>query len=635
MITGYIKGQNLTIRTPMIAADTIDYLTAQFVFQTVDWDGCRLFSHWKCGETNYTIELSDAGKIEKEQHLNLTAGTWTVWIHGERYRDGELIQRITTDEATLAVTATGTAGGSPFPEVPASDLERINAEIAELQDKVGSGGGAASGDAMRLLARVEVPYEGTPPIIDMIDFSRKYTFLDIAEAYVAGRTITLNTEHDLVPYQYGMFWLDHLSSHVIEFHGHYRRVKDVGADVEEGWVPAVAFLREDGTLTIEDREWSGYAKQAEVDSLSKAIANLQISGLTTAQVNALDGMFKIASFTKDPTAEYTAFKAAFGIEGGGEVEPDEPDTPTKTLTSISAVYSGGDVAVGTALTDLTGIVVTATYSDGSTETVTGYTLSGEIADGSNTITVSYNGKTTAFTVTGVAESEGENNGWTDGVPYTVEWTDGYRIDTNSNNETFGEPVANDGKSVSDFLPCRGASAINVSGLYTNYGVFYYDNEQNCIAIQRVVDYSAPVPVPLAAYYVRVQCITTNKANASVAPVVLELMTESTVWESGKHYRLDWESGKQINTNAGGEVFDHPTNAKRDVSGFVLCMGAATIAIAFNLKVMVVFYDGDKSYISMGLTSVSGNTVTVPDGAVYVRIDTSGYGDGLNTWIMMQ
>lgn len=134
MITGYIKGQNLTIRTPMIAADTIDYLTAQFVFQTVDWEGCRLFSHWKCGETNYTIELSDAGKIEKEQHLNLTAGTWTVWIHGEQYRDGELIQRITTDEATLTVKATGTAGGSPFPEVPASDLERINAEIAELQD---------------------------------------------------------------------------------------------------------------------------------------------------------------------------------------------------------------------------------------------------------------------------------------------------------------------------------------------------------------------------------------------------------------------------------------------------------------------------------------------------------------------
>ena len=76
-----------------------------------------------------------------------------------------------------------------------------------------------------------------------------------------------------------------------------------------------------------------------------------------------------------------------------------------TLTSISATYSGGDVAVGTALTDLTGIVVTATYSDGSTASVTGYTLSGEIAEGSNTITVTYEGKTATFTVTGVAEEE--------------------------------------------------------------------------------------------------------------------------------------------------------------------------------------------------------------------------------------
>lgn len=90
------------------------------------------------------------------------------------------------------------------------------------------------------------------------------------------------------------------------------------------------------------------------------------------------------------------------------VVPDEPDVPVDpevTLTSISATYSGGDVAVGTALTDLTGIVVTATYSDGSTATVTGYTLSGEIAEGSNTITVTYEGMTATFIVTGVAEEE--------------------------------------------------------------------------------------------------------------------------------------------------------------------------------------------------------------------------------------
>lgn len=79
-----------------------------------------------------------------------------------------------------------------------------------------------------------------------------------------------------------------------------------------------------------------------------------------------------------------------------------------TLTSISATYTGGDVAIGTALTDLTGITVTATYSDGSTSNVTGYTLSGTIAEGENTITVSYGGKTTTFTVIGTASvSPGE------------------------------------------------------------------------------------------------------------------------------------------------------------------------------------------------------------------------------------
>jgi hypothetical protein len=92
-----------------------------------------------------------------------------------------------------------------------------------------------------------------------------------------------------------------------------------------------------------------------------------------------------------------------GLTGsGGDVDPDEPDTE-KTLTSISAVYSGGDVAVGTAVSKLTGIVVTAHYSDGTSEAVTGYTLSGTIAEGSNTIAVSYKGLTTTFFVTGIEE----------------------------------------------------------------------------------------------------------------------------------------------------------------------------------------------------------------------------------------
>lgn len=169
----------------------------------------------------------------------------------------------------------------------------------------------------------------------------------------------------------------------------------------------------DETVSEEDT-WSSKKisdeLNAQVSQLSEEIANLQTIGLTTAQINALDGMFKVCAFIKDDvSAEYTEFKTAFGIadSGGGDGDPDEPVTPDVTLTSISATYSGGDVAVGTAVADLTGIVVTAHYSDGASKAVTGYTLDGTIAEGENTVTVIYGGKMTEFVVVGVAESGGE------------------------------------------------------------------------------------------------------------------------------------------------------------------------------------------------------------------------------------
>ena len=86
------------------------------------------------------------------------------------------------------------------------------------------------------------------------------------------------------------------------------------------------------------------------------------------------------------------------------------DTAEKTLTSITAAYSGGSVPVGTAVSSLRGVTVTAHYSDGSAAPVTGFTLSGSIAEGENTVTVTYQGKTDTFTVTGTAETGGGSGG---------------------------------------------------------------------------------------------------------------------------------------------------------------------------------------------------------------------------------
>ena len=122
------------------------------------------------------------------------------------------------------------------------------------------------------------------------------------------------------------------------------------------------------------------------DGTTKTVTGYTLSGSITEGSNTI-------------TVTYEGMTATFTVTGVEE----EPEV---TLSSISATYTGGNVAVGTAVNNLTGITVTAHYSDGTTAPVTGYTLSGTIAEGINTITVSYGGKTTTFTVTGEVEPEG-------------------------------------------------------------------------------------------------------------------------------------------------------------------------------------------------------------------------------------
>lgn len=74
----------------------------------------------------------------------------------------------------------------------------------------------------------------------------------------------------------------------------------------------------------------------------------------------------------------------------------------RTLSSISAVFTQGGATItpNTPLDDLRQyLVVTATYSDGTTRTVTDYTLSGTLTVGTSTITATWKDKTDTFSVT--------------------------------------------------------------------------------------------------------------------------------------------------------------------------------------------------------------------------------------------
>jgi len=96
-----------------------------------------------------------------------------------------------------------------------------------------------------------------------------------------------------------------------------------------------------------------------------------------------------------------AFALLYAVGIVSCVSPDEPD-PEKTLQSIAITTppTKTQYNLNDANLDTTGMVVTATYSDDSTAPVTGYTTSGfsSTMAGSKTITVTYEDKTTTFTV---------------------------------------------------------------------------------------------------------------------------------------------------------------------------------------------------------------------------------------------
>lgn len=144
MLYGEIIRQHLKLINEHVVADTIDYLEMKFSFQTDDWDGLEKWAHFSKNGTVYDIRLTDDG-IRKEDHLNLSAGVWKVYLHGNEFTGGKVVERITTCVENLRVYPTGSLDGEPFPEMPASVTEQILARIARLEAGGGTGGG---GDGM-------------------------------------------------------------------------------------------------------------------------------------------------------------------------------------------------------------------------------------------------------------------------------------------------------------------------------------------------------------------------------------------------------------------------------------------------------------------------------------------------------
>lgn len=208
----------------------------------------------------------------------------------------------------------------------------------------------------------------------------------------------------------------------------------------------------------------------QIDAAVGAVISGQIGGLSNEAKAALLACFEKVAWVDEHGQDYydALYNALY---------------PPADLTSITCVYTqSGTVYDTDTLNSLkSDLVVTAHYTDTSTQTITTYTLSGSLTVGTSTITVMYGGKSTTFTVT-----------VTEYVPVmeTIEWsgsgTDSTSslIDATQNDIYITVPYEEDASQLGtdaapggDAYKARGVRLYSDSTETTTVGYYFIDTEE--------------------------------------------------------------------------------------------------------------------------------------------------------------
>lgn len=218
-------------------------------------------------------------------------------------------------------------------------------------------------------------------------------------------------------------------------------------------------------------------------------------------------------------------------------------TAPPTLQSIAATYTQSGTVYDTAsLDDLkSDLVVTANYSDGTSETVTDYTLSGTLAEGTSTITVSYGGKTATFNVT-VTEWQPitANITWSgsgsDKISTVVDATE-YDVYLTVPFDSTSSDIASGSTSASEALKGY-ATLYTDSAKTTRYAYYYFDTEETRTSGYRtnsncpIVNFDTKIKIAPKGYYVTLtlfKAVTeTFPANSNVLHYLNEHVSSVTL-----------------------------------------------------------------------------------------------------------
>ena len=370
--------------------------------------------------------------------------------------------------------------------------------------------------------------------------------------------------------------------------------------------------------------WTGAdAEEVNVTSLLKeAVASL--SGDVDDLKSALESCQYGLSESAKQALLQLAQKVAYIDEHGQDYYQDLYDAlyPAAALLSITATYTQSGTVYDTDTLDSlkADLVVTAVYSDSSTATVAAedYTLSGTLTEGTSTITVSYGGKSTTFSVSVMHN---------DTIVYTFETVDGEYIPAVS-----GAIDQNAEYSRTALVSTQGASEIEVPAVPENSDVvigFWTTNDVTKNPMYRrkqtVGSDRYTIDVIYAARYFAFSAKTTSLGSYLSGDFFGTKNRAVTGWTNGVAYSQFELVQNQYIKNDG-------TSAPGDYTGwsrtkFIDCHGATSISFAplttdtTNNKYNA-FYDEYFKQLSTFTLSGSQKSVPVPEGAYYFAVSGS-------------
>ena len=128
MMELYVSSQTVKLYTPVIAADTLHYLTGRVYFAGDEWNGFAKWLHFRQGEgpdaVVYDVALDENDAFGPDRLLTLSRGEWTVYLTGTKDE-----ARLTTVPLILTVKESGLID-APLHPMPLSVAEQIDSKAS-------------------------------------------------------------------------------------------------------------------------------------------------------------------------------------------------------------------------------------------------------------------------------------------------------------------------------------------------------------------------------------------------------------------------------------------------------------------------------------------------------------------------